>query len=145
MGEWPPDFQLEMPAPGKTVGIGEKSKVFYWVVPGVAAGKWRWQLKRDGGAQEYELSINQNFQKLDGTLTVGGRAMKLENAVLTGEQISFAAGEGAARQEFSGRIYNHAIEGTVRMGRGAQAQELPWRATRTQIWEPRHVAEGAGR
>ena len=90
-GEWPPDLQLEMAAPGKTVGVGQKSKVFYWVVPGIAAGKWRWQLQRDGRPEDYELALDQNFQKLQGTLAVGGRPAKLENAVLTGEQFSFSA------------------------------------------------------
>ena len=145
MGEWPPDYQQEMAAPGKTVGIGQKSKVFYWVVPGVAAGKWRWQVKRDGKAEDWELTLNQNFQKLEGALTVNGRAMKLENTVLTGENISVAAaGESGVRYELSGRIYGHAIEGRIRENPGgkvsAQPQEFPWSATRTQIWDPRHVA-----
>jgi hypothetical protein len=151
MGEWPPDLELEMAAPGKKVGIGEKSKVFYWVVPGLAAGKWRWQVKRDGKAGDYELMLNQNFQKLDGTLTVAGRPAKLEKPVLSGEQISFTAvageGAGAARYEFSGRIFNHAIEGTMRASpggkTGVQPQELPWSATRTQLWDPLHLAPGA--
>jgi Methyltransferase domain len=147
MGEWPPDLQLEMAAPGKTVGIGQKSKVFYWVVPGVAAGKWRWQLKQGGKVEDWELTLNQNFQKLEGTLVVVGRAVKLENLVLTGEEIAFAAvtedNSGALRYEFSGRMYNHAIEGTVRSASSAQPQAFPWNATRTQIWDPRHVAQGA--
>ena len=135
-GEWPPDVQLEMAAPGKTVGVEQKSKVFYWMVPGVAAGKWRWQVKREGKTEDHELTLNQNFQKLEGVLTVDGRAMKVESPVLTGEDIRFAAGSGAARYEFSGHIYSHAIEGTIRAG---GQQEHPWRATRTQIWDPRHV------
>jgi len=146
-GEWPPDLQLEMPAPGKKVGIGEKSKVFYWMVPGTAAGKWRWQLQRDGKPEDHELSLDQNFQKLQGTLAVSGRPAKLEGLALAGEQLSFAAlvdgGAGAVRYEFSGRIFNNALTGTVRVSRGekpgAQAQELAWNATRTQIWDPRHV------
>jgi hypothetical protein len=146
-GEWPPDLQLEMPAPGKKVGIGEKSKVFYWMVPGTAAGKWRWQLARDGKPEDYELSLEQNFQKLQGTLAVSGRPAKLEGLVLAGEQLSFTAivdgSAGAVRYDFSGRIFNNAITGTVRINRGekagGQAQEPAWNATRTQIWEPRHV------
>jgi SAM-dependent methyltransferase len=148
-GEWTPDLQLEMPAPGKKVGIGEKSKVFYWMVPGTAAGKWRWQLQRDGKPEDYELSLDQNFQKLQGTLAVGGRPAKLENPVLAGEQITFSAivngGAGAVRYDFSGRIFNNAMTGTVRVSRGekAVAQESAWDATRTQIWDPRHVAQAS--
>ncbi|HKA42741.1 MAG TPA: methyltransferase domain-containing protein [Burkholderiales bacterium] len=151
-GDWPPDLQLEMPAPGKKVGIGQRSKVFHWVVPGVAAGKWRWQLQRDGRAEDYELSLEQNFQKLSGKLVVGGHPAKLENPVLTGEQITFTAnvgeGAGATRYEFTGRIYNHAISGTARANpgesKGGAGQEQAWNATRTQIWDPRHLAHDAG-
>ena len=150
-GEWPPDHQLEMPAPGKKVGIGEKSKVFYWMVPGTAAGKWRWQLVRDGKPEDHELNLDQNFQKVQGTLAVSGRPAKLENPVLAGEQLTFSAtvndGAGAVRYEFSGRIFNNAIAGTARVHRGekpgAQPQELAWNATRTQIWDPRHVVQAA--
>src|SRR5262249_32293595 len=145
-GEWQPDLQLEMAAPGKTVGIGQRSKVLYWVVPGAAAGKWRWQLQRDGKPEDWELSFDQNFQKLQGTLAVGGRAAKIENIVLTGEEVSFSAvvdsGPGPVRYDFSGRIFNNALTGTARRGEksGGQPQQLAWNATRTQIWDPQHVA-----
>ena len=145
-GEWAPDSQLEMAAPGKTVGIGQRSKVFYWVVPGVAAGKWRWQLRRDGRSEDYELALDQNFQKLQGTLAAGGRPAKVENLVLTGEQLSFTATVNGSRCDFSGSIFNNAINGVARVSgekAGAQSQELAWSATRTQIWDPQHVAHAA--
>jgi hypothetical protein len=150
-GEWPPDLQLEMPAPGKKVGIGEKSKVFYWMVPGTVAGKWRWQVRRDGKPEEHELNVDQNFQKLQGTLAVNGRPAKLEGLTLAGEQIAFSAtvndGAVSVRYDFAGRIFNNAITGTVRSSRGekagAQAQDAAWDATRTQIWDPRHVVQAS--
>jgi hypothetical protein len=150
-GDWTPDLQLEMPAPGKTVGIAQKSKVFHWVVPGVAAGKWRWQLQREGRSEDHELTLDQNFQKLRGTLNVGGRPTKVENFSLVGEQLSFAAvvngGAGPMRYDFSGRIFNNALTGTVRVSRGekpsGQPQELAWNATRTQIWDPLHVVQAS--
>src|SRR3990172_690304 len=45
MGEWPPDEQMVLDAPDKSVGRDKTSKGFFWVVPGNAAGKWRWQLQ----------------------------------------------------------------------------------------------------
>lgn len=153
MGEWPPDFQMELAAPGKTVGVGQRSKIFYWMVPGRAAGRWRWSLAPDGSTEEFELALGQNFQKIEGTLNTGGRSLRVEGAALEGEQIGFAAAAGAGttlvRYEFSGRIFNHAIEGSVRVTRGGQVRELTWNAARTEVWEPRHVglppAPGAAR
>jgi hypothetical protein len=43
------------------------------------------------------------------------------------------------RYEFSGRIISHAIEGKVKLTRG-EARELPWSATRVEIWDPRHYS-----
>src|SRR5919206_4525377 len=67
MGEWPPDFSFTMDAPGKPVGRDQKSKVFYWVVPANVSGKWRWYAPADGGAKrDYELTLNQFFQQIEG-------------------------------------------------------------------------------
>ncbi len=143
MGEWPPDLALEMDAPGKPVGVGQKSKVFYWVVPGVAAGKWLWWLSVGGGVREFELALDQNFQKIEGTLTVGGHTVKIGDAKLTGEQIGFTASAGEERYEFSGRIINHAIEGAARVSSGGQTRELAWVAARTELRQPRHIAQPA--
>ena len=140
-----------MAAPGKTVGVGQRSKVLYWVVPGVAAGRWRWQLQRDGQAEDFELALDQNFQKLQGKLTIGSRPARLDNLALTGEQLTLTAvvngGAGAVRYDFSGRIFNNAITGTARVAgdgkAGGTSQDIAWNVTRTQIWDPRHVVEAS--
>jgi hypothetical protein len=140
MGEWRPDYQTELDAPGKTVGISQRSKIYYWMVPGHAAGRWVWRLGGDGKPAEFELALQQNFQAIDGTLKTGGSTVRVENARLAGEDIAFSAAVGGARYEFSGRIHRHAIEGKARVVRGAEARELPWSATRTEIWDPRHAS-----
>ena len=140
MGAWPPDFQTEMAAPGKTVGIGERSKIFYWVVPGRAAGRWRWELAPGGKPVAFELALQQNFQVLEGTLTAAGQSAGIQNGKLTGEAIVFSATLDGSQYEFSGRIFNHALEGKARLTQGGATRELPWSATRVEIWEPRHAA-----
>jgi hypothetical protein len=143
MGDWPPDEQMVLDAPDKPVGRDRKSKVFYWVVPAKASGKWRWQVVIDGKPQEFVLMLDQNFQKIEGTVSVAGRDVKIEDAKLVGEQISFAVtfeSNGARlRCEFSGRIINNAIEGQGRIMRGQSGQQLAWNATRTELWEPAHA------
>jgi hypothetical protein len=140
MGGWLPDFQMELPAPGKTVGLHQRSKIFFWVVPGRAAGRWRWRLALDGKTADFDLALNQSFQKLDGTLGVDGRAARIESVALTGESIGLSALVEGARHEYSGRIFSHAIEGRARVTRGGSTRELEWSATRVEIWDPRHVA-----
>ena len=142
MGEWPPDRAFTMDAPGKPVGRDQKSKVFYWVVPAKAAGRWMWQAPGDAGApRAFQLALNQNFQKLEGTLTADGRSVAVEDAKLVGDRLSFVAKlDQGARYEYEGRIVNHALDGRMRVLRaGAAPRELAWSAARTEVWEPKHA------
>ena len=141
MGDWPPDQQMVLDAPDKPVGRDKTSKVFYWVVPGNAAGKWRWQLPLAGKPADFELFVNQNFQSITGKLLVGGNEWPLENARLQGDEVSFSAHDkaGAVRYEFAGRIYNHALTGTVRTAGPAAQGQFEWNAVRTELGTPEHA------
>jgi SAM-dependent methyltransferase len=144
MGVWAPDYQTELDAPRKTVGSNKRSKIFYWMVPGNAAGRWYWTVTRDGKPVVFELTLDQMFQKLAGTLTIGAHRASLESVKLEGNRIEFVAesevGSSRARYEFSGRIINHVIEGRGRIVHGEQRQELSWNAARIEWWDPRHIA-----
>jgi Ribosomal protein L11 methyltransferase (PrmA) len=141
MGEWTPDLAFTMDAPGKTVGRDEKSKVFFWVVPAKVSGKWRWYDREGTGPQRsYELVLEQFFQKIEGTLSIDGKPVPIQNAKLTGEEVSFSAMiDPAAPTEFTGRVINNAMEGVVRTG-GASAKPAPWSAARTDVWDPKHLS-----
>lgn len=143
MGEWPPEVSLVMDAPGKTVGRDMKSKVFYWVVPARASGKWHWQLGGGGKEGDFELTVAQMFQNLDGELSVAGSGAKIRDGRLDGAAIRFAAdvtgGTAAARYEFSGRVVNDRIEGEARIVKGGSERRLPWKAVRTEMIEPAHT------
>jgi len=65
IGDWMPDLEFEMDAPGKPVGRSQKSKVLFWVVPDKVAGRWVWPVTVGGQKQQLELLLKQNFQKLD--------------------------------------------------------------------------------
>lgn len=82
--------------------------------------------------------VTQFFQKIDGTLAVDGKSVPIEEAKLTGEQLTFAARVNDVRYEFSGRVSNHAIEGSVKTAASAAPQA--WIASQTEIWDPRHLA-----
>ena len=142
MGDWPPDLALMLDAPDKSVGRDRKSKVFYWVVPAQASGKWRWQLAPEGKTRDYELTLNQNFQNLQGVLTTDGVKVSIEEAKLSGTQITFSAtlnqNGAAVRHTFTGRIAGEAIVGQI--VRGAADEPLAWKAARTESWAPAHAS-----
>jgi hypothetical protein len=141
MGEWPPDASLVLEAPDKPVGRDFKSKIFYWVVPAVASGKWRWEI--DGGKESFELTLNQMFQKIEGTLAVNGREARIERAALTGRKISIEAsvdkGNVTERYAFSGRIAKDRIHGEARVKSGGDEKKATWKAVRTVAIEPGHA------
>jgi hypothetical protein len=144
MGDWPPDMSFTMDAPNKPVGRDKKSKVFYWVVPASVAGVWRWRLDQGGTAQDVEIELKQNFQKLEGTLNAGNTRVSLEDTQLTGDRIRFTAKVTAAgkpvRYTYSGRIINNAMEGEVEITRESGNAKSAWNASRTEVWEPQHVS-----
>ena len=86
---------------------------YMWIVPAKVAGTWTWQTA-SGPA---ELTLKQNFQKIEGTLRMSGKDFPLKNAKIEGAQISFAAGETqATTREYSGTVNGNSIMGTTKVG-----------------------------
>lgn len=141
IGDWPPDLQFEMDAPGKSVGRGQRSKVLYWVVPDLVAGRWMWQIESGGKSRTVELALKQNYQKLEATATLDGHTVPVEQARLTGRLVEFALVlPGVGRMLFSGRRTTQALEGEMRIAKGGNAgQSAPWRAVRIEIRDAAHV------
>lgn len=140
MGEWPPDHQLVVSAPDKPVGRDKSSKIFFWVVPANAAGKWFWQMALGGKSAECRLTITQNFQTITGEVAIGGNRYKIEEATLRGEEIRFTVNDtsAAARYDFNGRITGNAVSGTVRVSGPNAQRQLEWDAARTELGTPAH-------
>ena len=136
IGDWMPDLEFEMDAPGKPVGRSQKSKVLFWVVPDKVAGRWVWPVTVGGQKQQLELLLKQNFQKLDASATLNGRDVAVEQAKLTGRQVDVTITlPELGKVAFSGKRFNQVLEGEMR---GA-AQPAPWHAIRVEILDPDHV------
>ncbi len=136
IGDWMPDLEFEMDAPGKPVGRSQKSKVLFWVVPDKVAGRWVWPVTVGGQKQQVELLLKQNFQKLEASATLNGRAVVIDEAKLTGRQVDVTITlPELGKVAFSGKRFNQVLEGEMR---GA-AQPAPWTAIRVEILDPDHV------
>ncbi len=137
MGEWKPDAQFTLDAPGKPVGRDPISKVFYWVVPANVTGDWALSAKAGTKPQEYALKLGQKFQFAQGSVEHAGTRANMEEVKLDGARLTFKArlpiesGQGSGQtvlHEFSGRVLGDTIEGTLKV-EGAQ-RAIPWRARR---------------
>lgn len=136
IGDWMPDREFEMDAPGKPVGRSQRSKVLFWVVPDKVAGRWVWPMTVGGQKQQLELLLKQNFQKLEASAKLDGRTVTVEQAKLTGRQVDFTLTlPEVGKVTFSGQRINQALEGEMR----AAGQPAPWSAVRVEILDPDHV------
>jgi len=83
----------------------------------------------------YELALQQKYQMISGTVRVGGRSVKLEDARLRGDQISFSfsvvVNGNPLKHEFSGRVMDKGIEGTVNLAGSRTRGQLEWKAARS--------------
>jgi hypothetical protein len=108
MGDWEADENVTLAS-----GCISWCTAYLWIVPAKVEGTWR--------LPEGELSINQTYQKISGSLKSGAKSTAIAGK-LTGDQISFAAG-GAV---YTGRVGGNTISGTVKSG----SNSTNWQATR---------------
>lgn len=132
MEGWQPDARLTVPVPDKPYGP-PSSAVYLWVMPANAAGDWRWRSTVGGVPMDFELSLAQSFQALDGRALIGGRPARVEAGRMHGDEIRFmltAEADGRAlRHEFRGRVEGEAIKGREKVSGGGESQ---WNAMRTR-------------
>jgi len=105
MGEWSADETA-------TVGEGCSSwcTAYLWIVPAKVDGAWH--------LPQGELALKQDFQKVSGTLTSGGKSVPLQDGKLRGSEITFRAGG----VDYKGTVNGKRIDGTSASG--------AWSATR---------------
>jgi SAM-dependent methyltransferase len=78
MGEWEPDRQLKV----------ETQDAYVWIVPADVAGKW--VLKDDRGSFSGTLNLVQRYQRMGGTLVLGGKTRQLLSAWMEGDKLGFS-------------------------------------------------------
>ncbi len=113
MGDWQPDQTVE--ATGE--GCSTYCTALFWLVPAKVEGEW--------SLPDGKLSLKQEFQKVSGTLTIGGKSQPISDGILRGGQLEFTAGDG----RYTARVSGNNMLGAAKGGgmRGAS-----WTATRVQ-------------
>jgi methyltransferase family protein len=116
----------------------EGTAIYMWIVPARVAGAWEWELSVANRRFRYSSFVEQHFQKVEGVARTDDRREVLEGMTLRGAEITFALnitldGFGLTRHEFSGKVENDQIVGTVKITPAGQSpQTLPWRARRSE-------------
>ena len=118
MEDWQPD----------QVATVEGRDAYLWIVPAKVAGRWKVNVPAGSGEEIWDVTLNQEFQKISGKAQLGGRSYDLAEAQLRGANVRFTFVDGnGTKRDFSGRARGDRMEGTTQTQGGTQAK---WNATR---------------
>ena len=113
--DWKPDLEEDV----------ENRTVYLWYVPAQVAGRW----EISGGPPGLSVLLQQRFQMIEGTASVNGRSVPLQNARLRGDAIEFTVAlNGGKPMQFLGRVDGNKIEPRAEAGGGVMSG---WSAVRT--------------
>jgi hypothetical protein len=111
MGDWTAD---------RTESVNEDCRsyctAYLWIVPANAEGTWK--------LPQGELTLEQKFQVVSGSLKSAGNSAAVTDGKLNGEQIAFKVGG----TEYSGKVVGDTIEGVAKTG----DKEEKFQATRAK-------------
>ena len=132
LGPWPFDEMIELALAEKMIGPLGRSRIFLWIIPGDARGRWVSDLAELGG--QWQFDITQKYQLLAVDARAGSSPMVVRGARMRGEEIRLAvtgvAGGKGLNALFRGKVAGGRIAGDVRMSDGESSRTVPWTATR---------------
>ena len=91
-------------------------------------------MQRGAKPVSYAAVLKQSFQMFSGVVSVNGRSVPVQNARLSGEDISFTftadLGAGPVRHEFRGKAAGHEWHGVLTLASGSARGRFEILATR---------------
>jgi len=111
MGDWTPDETAEV-----REGCTSYCKALFWIVPAKVEGTWR--------LPQGELSLQQKYQEVSGTLKVKNVITRVTNGKLRGDHIAFTLGG----TRYEGQVNGREMQGTTTAG----GKKGKWQATAVQ-------------
>ena len=103
-------------------------RAYFWVVPANVAGAWALEVTGGGASERIELTLEQRFQKVEGSLGLGAIQGGVRDARLRGFNIAFSYVDNkGVRRDLSGRVSGGRMEGGFRTDNGAEGR---WSATK---------------
>lgn len=126
MREWQPDAHRQHLR--NSDGSFYMHDVYYWIVPAEAAGNWSGR----AGADSFEMRLEQDFQRVRATASLGQRQLSVRGAALNGRRLSVAAQDTARGAEyfFNGRIEGDLLSGVVQVRDDSNRAVTEWSASR---------------
>jgi len=130
MTDWHPDRQFSLTVPEKVKANGtDKAYLYLWIVPSIVRGDWRMEFDAGGSARQLiVLDFAQQYQLINASAENILGPMKIDNALLRGDEISFDLSIGAIPHRFTGKITDGKMEGSAVAPGGSRP--VSWRASK---------------
>ncbi len=114
MDEWEADKHLKV----------DQRNIYYWVIPANIEGKWNWQT----GEDDFTVTVNQEFQKIESTLKNGNTTLNVKENILSGDKIKITAvnPSNGDEYEYNGIVSGDKINGTVNIKNGNRSTTENW-------------------
>jgi hypothetical protein len=94
-------------------------RAYFWLVPANVMGNWTLEVNN----QRMDMTLEQTFQKINGTVSLPPIQGGLREARLRGSVIQFAyIGQDGVRRDFSGRVNGPKMEGNFRDEKGGEGK-----------------------
>ncbi len=131
MGEWEADLE-------KDVFVGsDRHHIYFWVVPADIAGTWRWAVNVGNDQINYEMEVNQHFNKVQSLLNLGETKRSIEDFSLNGDSLSFSIQQSLEGNDvemlFEGKVAGDNINGALKLRAGESEEEYEWKARRIPL------------
>ncbi len=120
-------FNMEDWQPDQTATV-EGRDAYLWIVPAKVAGRWKLAVPAGNGEQAWQVTLEQQFQKISGKAELGDKSFNLTDPRLRGTAIQFGLVDGnGVKREFSGTARGDRMEGTTQT---QGAAPVKWTAAR---------------
>lgn len=128
MGEWDPDRVVRHP---KARG----GRIYCWVMPARAGGRWRWVARGTSGEVSATLALIQEFSAVRGTLSLEELGpFALSGAAVEGNELRFSAavawGGETVQLSYRGTVDGDTMGGVEERRTESGTETHPWLATR---------------
>jgi len=105
------------------------SHVYYWVVPANIGGQWEGEIENAGELIPLLFALEQDFQRVKGTVTIGETRWRLGSVSMGGRHFSFPLRAGRGGLSVEGTAQDDIAFGTLESHDGT-GRNREWRARR---------------
>jgi hypothetical protein len=128
MKDWEADKFTEVEMERRTHSI------YFWIVPANVSGTWKWTSQTGRDNDKYVLKIDQQFQKINGTLEVNGSQLSIDQGELVGDKLQFTVDKTldgqTVRMSFSGKVKGNSIQGNITTEVDTAVKSSEWKSKR---------------